>query len=309
MRPTGDLHSDRSLQTAIRATARMATDNFRWLREHMPPYFFVTMRDEEEALAVLAANLHTLRRNRRLILVDRDKELILARLDLPGSIYETLERIQDREASYAEMAHSDAPVPGTEHGLEIQRFEFDRKADAEVAAATDAAIPSRIRRETHAALKANYPPIAPQECEKLLRLIWLNNERYVRVSPARRVAQLLWLFHQARAHGGIFLDVEASGPEAPQETRVLFAVGNPPHRGYLAQVIEVFNRLNLGVRRCYALTITTGVHPYFLGSFYVIRRDGGLVEKDSDLFSRLQRELHNTQILASDSATYRDFVV
>ena len=309
MRPNGDLHLDRSLQTAIRVTTRAVTGNVRWLRENMPPYFFVTMRDEQEALAGLATNLHSLQRNRHLILVEQEKELILARLDVPGSIYETLERNQDREASYAEITHSDAPVPGTEHPLEIQRFEFDRKPDAEVAAATDAAIPTRIRRAILIALKANYPPIAPQECEKLLRLIWLNNARYVRVSPARRVAQLLWLFHQARIHGGIFLDVEASGPEAPQETRVLFAVGNPPHWGYLAQVIEVFNRLNLGVRRCYTLTITTGVHPYFLGSFYVIRRDGGLVEKDSDLFSRLQRELHNTQILASDSATYREFVV
>ena len=309
MRPNSDLHPDRSLQKAIRVTTRAATGNLRWLREHMPPYFFVTMRDEQEALAGLATNLHSLQRNRHLILVEQEKELILARLDVPGSIYETLERNQDREASYAEMAHSDAPVPGTEHPLEIQRFEFDRKADAEVIAATGATIPPRIRRETLAALKANYPPMALQECEKLLRLLWLNNERYVRVSPARRVAQLLWLFHQARAHGGIFLDVGASGPETPQETRVLFAVGNPPHRGYLAQVIEVFNRLNLGVRRCYALTITTGVHPYFLGSFYVIRRDGGLVEKSSDLFSQLQRELYNTQILSSESATYRDFVV
>ncbi|MBP1779801.1 MAG: glutamate dehydrogenase, partial [candidate division NC10 bacterium] len=169
MRPSSDLHPDRSLQKAIRVTTRAATGNLRWLREHMPPYFFVTMRDEEEALAGLATNLHSLQRNRHLILVEQEKELILARLDVPGSIYETLERNQDREASYAEITHSDAPVPGAEHPLEIQRFEFDRKADADVAAATDAAIPPRIRRETLAALKANYPPIASQECEKLLR--------------------------------------------------------------------------------------------------------------------------------------------
>ncbi len=308
MRPSSDLHPDRSLQKAIRATARAATGNLQWLREHLPPYFFVTMRDEQDALAHLATNLASLRRNRHLILVEQEKELILARQDLPGSVYETLELIQDRDVSYAEITHSDQPVPGTEQALEIQRFEFDRKADAEVAAAT-AAIPPRIRREALAALKANYPPMPPRQFEKLLRLIWLNNERYVRVSPARRVAQLLWLFHQARTHGGIFLDVEASGPGTPQETRVLFAVGNPPHKGYLAQVTEVFNRLNLGVRRCYALTITTGVHPYFLGTFYVLRRDGGLVEKDSELFSQLQHELYNTQILSSDSATYRDLVV
>ena len=309
MRASSDLQSDRSLQKAIRVTARAAAGNLRWLREHMPPYFFLTMQDKQEALASLATNLVSLQRNRHLILVEQEKELILARQDIPGSIYETLERIQDREASYAEITHSDAPLPGTEHPLEIQRFEFDRKADADVAAATGAAVPARIRRDALAALKANYPPMPVPEYEKLLRLIWLNNERYVRVSPARRLAQLLWLFHQSRVHGGIFLDVETPGPEAPQETRVLFAVGNPPHTGYLAQVIEVFNRLNLGVRRCYALTLTTGVHPYFLGSFYVTRREGGLVEKHSDLFARLQHELYNTQILSSESATYRDFVV
>jgi glutamate dehydrogenase len=309
MRSPTDVRLDRRILTSVRSTARAAADNHRWLRAHMPPFFFITMRDEEEALASLAANLHWLQRNRHLILADREKEFILARLDVPGSIYETLEDIQDREVSYAEMSHSDAPVPGTDHPLEIQRYEFDRKADAEIAQANAVTIPPRIRRETLAILKANYPPMPPQEREKLLRLIWLNNERYVLVSPARRVAQLLWLFHQGRAHGGIFLDVEAAGPEAPQETRVLLAVGNPPHRDYLAQVMEVFNRLNLGVRRCYTLTIGTGVHPYFLGSFYILRRDGHLVEKDSPLDTRLRRELYNTQILYTDSPTYRDFVV
>jgi glutamate dehydrogenase len=57
--------------------------------------------------------------------------------------------------------------------------------------------------------------------------------------------------------------------------------------------MEVFNRLNIGVRRCYTLTISTGIHPYFLGSFYVTRRDGGLVERDSPLFFTLRRELYN----------------
>jgi len=54
MRPNSDLHPDRSLEKAIRVTTRAATGNLRWLREHMPPYFFVTMRDEQEALAGLA---------------------------------------------------------------------------------------------------------------------------------------------------------------------------------------------------------------------------------------------------------------
>ena len=309
MRPSTDQRLDRTLLTSIRATTRTATDNFRWLRANMPPYFFITMRDEEEALASLATSLHRLRQNRHLILVDQDQELILARLDLPGSIYETLEQIQDRDVSYAEMSHSYVPVPGTEHPLEIQRFEFDRKTDAAIAGAGEAAAPERIRRQVFAALKAHYPPMDPQERDKLFRLIWLNNERYVRVSPARRVAQLLWLFQQARAHGGIFLDVDTEGAEDRQETKILFAVGNPPQKGYLTQVMEVFNRLNIGVRRCYALTISTGVHPYFLGTFYVVPRDGGLVERGSALLARLRRELYNTQILATESPTYREFVV
>ncbi len=309
MRSSTDVRLDRSILKSVRATARAAADNHRWLRAHMPPFFFITMRDEEAALASLATNLRSLQRNRHLILADQEKEFILARLDVPGSIYETLEQIQNREVSYAEMSHSSAPVPGTDHPLEIQRYEFARKTDAEIAQATDVTIPPRILREVLAVLRAHYPPMDVRERNKLLRLIWLNDERYVRVSPARRVAQLLWLLHQGRAHGGIFLDVEAAGPETPQETRVLLAVGNPPHRDYLAQVMEVFNRLNLGVRRCYTLTISTGIHPYFLGSFYILRRDGHLVEKGSELDTRLRRELYNTQILYTDSAAYRDFVV
>ena len=72
--------------------------------------------------------------------------------------------------------------------------------------------------------------------------------------------------------------------------------------------MEVFNRLELGVRRAYTFTITTGMHPYFLGTFYVRRRAGELLGKDSALYRRLRRELYNTQILATDSPTYREFV-
>jgi glutamate dehydrogenase len=309
MRLRTDHRPDRFLLKSIRTTTRAAAENLGWLHHHMPPYFFITMQNEAESLASLAINLHWLRHNRHLILADRETEFILARLDVPGSIYETLEQIQDRDVSYAEMSHSYAPVPGTDHPLEIQRYEFDRKTDAEIAQASGVTIPPSVRRDVIAALKAHYPPMDPQERDTLLRVIWLNNERYVRVSPARRVAQLLWLLHQARTHGGIFLDAEARGSDERQETKVLFAVGNPPYRGYLAQVMEVFNRLNLGVRRCYTLTISTGVHPYFLGTFYVVRRDGGLVEKGSSLFATLQRELYNTQILSTESAMYRDFVV
>ena len=76
-------------------------------------------------------------------------------------------------------------------------------------------------------------------------------------------------------------EAETAGGEGNRESRVYFAVGNPPQKDHLLQVMEVFNRLNLGVRRAYTLTISTGSFPYFLGTFYVIRREGGLLEKDT----------------------------
>jgi glutamate dehydrogenase len=106
--------------------------------------------------------------------------------------------------------------------------------------------------------------------------------------------------------GGLHLDVEPMEQET--ESRILFAVANPPQKDFLLQVMEVFNRLGLAVNRAYCLTISSGVHPYFLGTFYVRRRSGGLLVKDSADFIRLQGELYNTQILNVTSHTYQEFV-
>ena len=48
-------------------------------------------------------------------------------------------------------------------------------------------------------------------------------------------------------------------------------------------------------------SISNGVHPYFLGTFYVKRRDQKSLAKGSELFRRLQQELYNTQVLATYS--------
>ena len=53
-----------------------AVKNRRWLREQLNPYFFIAMKDEANALAILERELGTLRDNRRLILADRAKSLI-----------------------------------------------------------------------------------------------------------------------------------------------------------------------------------------------------------------------------------------
>lgn len=280
-----------------------------WLQEQMDPYFAITMQQEVNAISALAVGLHTLDGNQRLLLADREKTLILARLSHPGSLYDSLRTLQEREISYAEFTHSHDVVPGLAHELEVQRFDFDRREHAAIALADVAAIPSDIEDGVLEAVRNNYPDVELAEIEKLLRILWVNNENYVRISPARRVAQLLWLYLQGNRQGGIFLDVEEIpvGDER-QETRVLFAVGNPPQMDFLVQIMEVYNRLGLGVKRAYCLTISNGVHPYFLGSFYVVNRGGARLTKGTALCERLQQELYNTQILSTTSHTYREFV-
>jgi glutamate dehydrogenase len=271
----------------------------------MPPFFFITMREEAEAVAALCLGLLRLSADRRLVLLDRDKEFMAARLDLPGSLYESLQTLQPREISYAEMAHSYAPVPGTNHDLEFQRFEFDRKGDAEIASAGEPEIPASIKSAVYAELRKFTPSPPAREREKLLSLLWLNNEDYVRDSPPRRVARILWLFHQGRNHAGIYLDAENEDGDAA-DTRAGPSPSEPLQKDYLTQVMEVSNCLNLAPRL--HLTISTGSIPLF-SHLYVKRRDGGFLEKESELFRGLRRELYNTQILATESLTYKEFVL
>ena len=65
-------------------TAAGRRQNRRWLRQMMNPYFFIAMRDEPDALALLERELAMLRQNRRMILADREKSLILALVNQPG---------------------------------------------------------------------------------------------------------------------------------------------------------------------------------------------------------------------------------
>jgi len=293
----------------VSANGAQALENLAWLKSQMDSYFFITMQREAGAVCNLAQGLASLARNQRLTLADRSKTLILARLNQPGSLYDTLHTLQERDISYAEFTHSLGAVPGLPHGLEVQRFDFDRKEHGEILQAPEPEIPAAIREGIAQALESRYPLFDRSELDRLLRLLWLNNEEYVRISPPKRVAQLLWVFQQGNRLGGIFLDVEETDREKPRrETRVLFAVGNPPQKDFLLQTMEVFNRLELGVQRAYCLTISNGVHPFFLGTFYVKKRDSGSLAKGGELFDRLQQELYNTQILSTASPTYREFV-
>ena len=108
-----------------------------WLRESMSPSFFKAMAEEPDAIAILEREVETLKFNQNLILADRPGTLILATRSLPGSLYEGVIRRAgvERPISYAMFAHSTTHMPGMGQSLEIQRFEFECKTEAQVLAA------------------------------------------------------------------------------------------------------------------------------------------------------------------------------
>ncbi|MDP6730556.1 MAG: NAD-glutamate dehydrogenase, partial [SAR324 cluster bacterium] len=224
-------------------------------------------------------------------------------------LYDILKTLQEREISYAEMTHSNEPTPGTQMYLEIQKFEFDRKTHEEIAQGGEAKIPLGTRKEVNAVMKRLYPEFDFREIKEALSLLWLNNESYVRISPPERIARVLRLYQQGRRHDGLYLNVEETKQVSRyRESRILFSVGNPQQKGFITQVSEVFQRLRIGVRRFYGLNISTGVHLYFLGTFYVTPLDEQSIEKNSGLFRNLQAELYNTQILSTSRSTYTIFL-
>jgi glutamate dehydrogenase len=299
----------RRIESRLTEQSRKTSENLRWLYKNMHPYFFITMKEEVEAIIHLAERLPDVANEIEVVLVHQQKKQIIARLDVPGSIYDTLKTLKQREISYAEMSHSYTPIPGVGKDLEIQRYEFDRKSHEEIAEARTVKIPGLIQENVQAEMKRLYPEYDFTEFEASLRLLWLNNASYVRISPPERVARVLRLYQQGKQHDGLFFDVEIKADEQEQkESRILFSVGNPPQGDFLTQVSEIFQRLGIGVRRSYCLIISTGVHPYFLGNFYVLTHAGELVEKGSDLYRKLQNELYNTQILSTSSVSYTDFV-
>lgn len=293
-----------TLEQAIQA-------NSRWLREAMAPYFFAAMQDEPEAIANLERGLGTLRTNQHLILADRPNALILAAPNTPGSLYRTITvgSGSQRAISYAMFAHSDRPMPGMDASLEIQRFEFDCKTDAWVKERLGAGVqaPRAIRDSVAMAMHADYRDFDMRELDRLLGLFWLCNPAYTRVAPPRRVAQTLRLLQLCERAGGLYLDVEATRDDSGL-TRVSFAVASPPHRGFLAQLLEVLNRLDLGVARAYVLDISDGSRPYALCTFYVYPRQGGRLLVGSPLHRQLEEEFFNTQVLPTGSPEYRELV-
>jgi glutamate dehydrogenase len=301
----------RELRNLLSGSERRAKENLDWLMANMHPMFFASMRAEQGAVATLCRELDALKDNRHLLLAEREKALIVARLDVPGSLYETIRHMTEREISYSEMSHSYAPLPGTGFFLEVQRFELDRKEEREITTYDGPVLPESIRRRVLAVVRREYPEIPPKSQGRMLEILWRNTPSFLRFSPPLRVARMVWLLHQGKANEGVFLGLQdPGGSEEWGEGRILLAVSNPPDRGFLAQIMEVFNRLDLGVRRAYTHAISSGVQPWFMGTFYVKQRgERVLLIPEKERFLRLRGELFNTLILSNASPIYREFVV
>ena len=300
-----------SIQSGMQERAQNAAEHLQWLKENMPPYFFITIKEDHEAFLNLISSLDQVPRQKRLLLLDQEQKLILARSDKPGSLYQTLRYMQYKKISYAEMTHSVGPMPGSEDELEVHKYEFALKSHQEMsrALAQDPDLPEGLLKDVRREMKRVYPDYEFDSLENDLKLLVVNNPVYVQVSPPERIARLLWLYLQGRKHGGLFLNAEEmKSGTGPRESRIMFAVGNPPKTGFLAQAMETFARLGVGVRRFYALVIETKYHSYFMGNFYVTSYDKEPIENESQRFALLKNELYNTQILSSDCEAYRRYV-
>jgi glutamate dehydrogenase len=284
--------------------------NLSWLHKNMHPYFFITMKEDIEAIMRMAYLLHSVAHQNKIILSDTDDKLFIIRRDFPGSLYETMMALQEAEISYMETGHSYASIPESNCELEFQKFEFKCKEFREITLTLIDEIPLDIYQSALKAMKIHHPNFVIQEFDEIIGLLWINNENYIRISPPERIARILWLFQKCRQHEGLFINIEKTSViNGYQEFRLLFSIEDPPVRGLISQVSEIFQRLNIGVRRSYCLNIVSSTHTYFLGAFYIRSRPGETIDKESILYNFLKRELYNTQILPTANFIYKNFLV
>ena len=293
----------------IRRDQERLEENLVWLGAEMHRYFFSFNIDDAEALTLLASNLHRMEEFQRIDLVTREERSMIAQLDKPGSLYRALGGMQEMQLSYGEITTSGAALPGSSHRLEVLRFDYRRKARGEIAQGGRDLVPQDIVDSVAECIARDYPDFDPGEVAGILEMLWLNQQEYVQISPPERVARIIHLYWQTRAHDGVHLDVEPlQEREGTEEYRLILGIGNPPHKGGLLQIIEVLNRLGIEVVRLYCLTVNDGIYPYFLSTFYVRLPDGQALKKDTGIFRQLQHELYNIQILSAQSPSYESFV-
>ena len=295
----------RRIERTIKEGAKQARENLSWIGQHLPTSFLASLGDEPQAAAVLAASLHTLVHNRRLILADREDCLIQALVNCPGTLANTLRTLHDRQISFAEFGHSDAAIPGLDATLEIQRFVFGRTSWQDLACAPQTAIPAGLKASVTAELKRLDPEYAAKKFDHLLRILWVNNENYVRGLSPEEVARILHLFRNVNANSGIHVSLEEmADPSEKRGFRVRFGVHNPPQRGFLLQVMEVFRQMVIPVDYACCITLSAEFHPIFLADFHIMKGADPRTTNCEQLFKTIQTELFNTQILSIHSPTY-----
>ena len=196
---------DKSVLKAIDSLAAGAKASYHWLHQSVPDAFSSTLREDGGLLASLAAGLGRLQADREVILLDREHELALARLDVPGSVLGTLKQLEHRDIATSEIFHSVAPVPGTSQRLEIHRYDFARPPGAPRDALPP--LPPEVRRRVRHAGEARHPDLPQAVLDETLADLWEANPRYVRLAQPTDLAQLLWILHQCKARGGFFLDL------------------------------------------------------------------------------------------------------
>jgi len=298
------------INSEISINSTQTDENLCWLKEQMHSMFFTLNRDEIGALSLLTANLHKMDYHKRLLLVDKPEITMLAQIDKSGSLYESIQELSDKEISYSEVTRSSSVLPNSETFLEVLRIDYARKKDDEVAELLKSVeVSDEILVEINADLTHLFPDFDLSRTQELLKILLANDPEYVRYSPSTRVARLLNLYAETENNDGIHLDLETLDDETEAgEYRILLGTSNPPITGYLLQLMEVFNRMGVSVRRSYSLTLSNGLYPIFLSTFYVRLRNKSEIVKDSKFYRDLRREIYNTQILSSSSRSYRSLV-
>jgi len=294
-----------SIQSRLGQYRSQADANLDWIKQEMSPYFLNLNKNEVEALTLLTLGLDKLETFEKLTLVEREERLMIAQKSSLGSIYRTINELPDKPLRYAEITTSFNPLPDSLFSLEVLRCDFQSPDASSLNQAQFATLDAATRGEIIAFVKKDFPDISDKRLDDVLSVFGSSNMEYVLTSPPERVARVMGTYISTQINSGIFLSV---APTEYKETRISFGVTNPPHAGFLQQVLEVFQRIEIGMRRAYHLRVTNKLTPYFLATFYVKPRDKSDLHESSPLYTKLKRELYSTQITSTTAPSYATLI-
>ncbi len=294
-----------TIQSTLNDFQTQAEQNLAWIQSEMSPYFLNLNKEEVDALTLLTLSLHKMETLERITLLDRESRLMIAQLSSEGSVYRTLSELPEKPLQYAEITTSFNSLPGSDHAMETLRCDFQVTEDEGTTGKAVVSVPDALRSEIFKHVKQGLPDIAEKRIHGAIDVFIDSYADYVLTSPPLRVARVVRLYLNTQRNGGIYLNVEDT---EYKETRVSFGVTNPPHSGFLQQVIEVFRRLEIGVRRAYHLSVKNSITPYFLATFYVKPNNKSDLAVNSPLYTNLQLELYSTQITSTTAPSYAKLI-